>query len=89
MMNYLERQSLIDGLKKVLSEYVIGEIEIIELMTCEPGVWSKYCVRIKNKNMNYEWKCIIDEDINTWNTKLFENVLEKYKTSIYKEFFFY
>ena len=88
-MNYLERQTLITNLANKISEYVVGDVNIQEVMSLDPGTWKKYCIQIENVKMNFKWKCIIEDEIDNWNANSFNEILEKYKSAVYKQFFFY
>lgn len=88
-MNYLERQQFIADLQKELSEYIIGDVALQEIMSLDSGIWHKYRIRVRNQKMNFEWSYIIEEEFEDWNADILDKVLAKYKEAVYKQFFFY
>lgn len=89
IMNYLERQQFITDLQKKLSEYIIGDVALQEVMSLDSGVWHRYQIRVRNQKMNFEWYCTIEEEFEDWNADILDKALAKYKEAVYKQFFFY
>lgn len=89
IINYLERQQFITDLQKKLSEYIIGDVALQEVMSLDSGVWNRYQIRVRNQKMNFEWYCTIEEEFENWNSDILDKVLAKYKEAVYKQFFFY
>lgn len=89
IMNYLEKQQFIAELQKKLSEYIIGDVALQEVISLDSGVWRRYQIRVRNQKMNFEWYYTIEEEFENWNADILDKVLAKYKEAVYKQFFFY
>lgn len=87
-MDYLQRKSLIRDLKEKLEVDIIGDIFIDEIVGFD--IEEKYRVCIKNKDMNFFWVYVINEEIKDRDImQLVANILKEYKNAIYYKFFFY